>query len=218
MKTLLSLLLATAITLPTLGKTFEGVIHATMTAGNSVMRHESAVKGEMMRVDMQLEQNQTSTAIFNGKTGEMFFLMPQMKTYMVFGGMKEVVAGSASQATLEETGRTETIAGYKCAEYVVRDGKTVVEFWATTGLGRFVAFAEVQKNRGKSPPWADALAEKGLYPLRTVTKDRRGKVQTVIEATRVEKKSVSDDLFKIPEDYQKFGMPNLGGLLKGLGG
>ncbi len=217
MKTLtvcfLSLLLASA----TFGKTFEGLVHFQITEGKRAHEMEYAIKGDRMRMKMQVDEKHSTGGIVDTKTGEIIVLMPEQKMYMVFGGGGEMARNAMqTDATIEETGRTETIAGYKCSEYIIKEKNSTIELWATEGLGRFVSFADVQKNRGKNPGWADVLADKELFPLRTINKDRRGRVQTKMEATRVEPRTLDASLFEVPAGYQKFEIPNLGGLLKGI--
>ena len=203
----------------TTAKTFEGIVHFQLTSGKRTTEMQYAIKGDRMLTNMSLDAKHSSSGLYDSKTGEMFVFMPEQKMYMVFGGMDRMVKNATpTNATIEETGRIETIAGYKCSEYIIKDKDSTSELWATKGLGRFVSLTDVQKSRGKNPGWAQVLVDKELFPLRTINKNRSGRVVAKMEATKVEAKELDPEMFEIPADYQRLEMPNLGGLLKGLGG
>ncbi|BET67583.1 hypothetical protein ASA1KI_25010 [Opitutales bacterium ASA1] len=219
MKTFLTTLLALLVVSSGFAKTFEGVVRFNVTSGKRSQEMEYAIKGERMRMTMQAEKGQQFGGIFDGKTGEIIVLMPEQKMYMVFGGVKEMVAEhTTADVTVEKTGRSETIAGHRCDEYLVKDKDSTIEMWAASGLGSFVPFADVQKNRGKTPGWAQSMIEKNLFPLRTIQKDRRGRVVAQTEAISVDQRTLEAALFEVPAGYQRFQLPNLGNLLKGIGG
>ncbi len=50
-----------------------------------------------------------------------------------------------------------------------------------------------------------------------VSRDAKGKEVYKMEATKVEPGKLPESLFQPPADFQKFQMPSLGGLMKGLG-
>jgi hypothetical protein len=201
-------------------KSFEGVIQFQMTGGGRTTTSEYAIKGDRARMEMGGEK-MPMIGLFNSTTGEMHMLMPAQKTYMTISLPKEAkdAPAATSEARLEETGRTEEIAGYRCTQFLITDKNRTQEVWATQGLGRFVAFSDSQNNRGggSGGAWAQLLADRGLFPMRTITKDRNGKVLVTMEATKVEEKALDAALFEIPEGYKPFSMPDLGGLFKGKG-
>jgi Domain of unknown function (DUF4412) len=198
-------------------RSFEGVVHYTITTGKHASSLRYAIKDDRMRMEFG-EGDRQSIGLFNGETGETNILMPAQKMYMVIGQVGQATA-SSPDASLEETGRSEEIAGYLCKEYVVNDPKRkeTYEIWATIKLGRYISFSDLQQSHGRTPEWVQALTDQGLFPLRTITKNRKGRVVSTMEATQVEPKELDAADFEIPADYKKFEMPSLGGLLKGLG-
>lgn len=217
MKKLIGLILASTLVLSASAKSFEGIVHYKLTSRGHDMTNTYAIKGDQLRMEMSTGKNEM-IGLYSASTGEVAMLMPAQNMYMTFGGMDKMVEkATETDGTLEKTGRSETIAGYSCDEYIVKDDKQTYEIWCTKGLGRYVSFSDVQRSRGKNPVWVTLLLEKELFPLRTIVKDRRGKVRSSMEATLVEPKQLDASLFEIPEGYKKFEMPNLGGLLKSMG-
>ena len=60
--------------------------------------------------------------------------------------------------------------------------------------------------------WEEALKGKEGFPLRVVTHDAKSKETFKMEATKIEPGTLSAALFLPPEGYQKFQMPDFGGL------
>lgn len=181
-----------------------------------------AVKGSRMRIDMAAD-GKTMSSIMDVKKQEMLMLMPEEKMYMVvtFRDAAEKAAAAASDTILEKTSESEMIVGYKATKYLVKskDQKEPIEIWATEGLGYFVNPSDIGPMGGKRKPaaWEIELRNKGFFPLRTVTKGRKGR-EDRMEVVNLEKVALADSLFTPPADYKRFEMPGLGGLLQGLGG
>jgi len=116
---------------------------------------------------------------------------------------------STSKPNIRKTGKTETMLGYRCEEWVVagEDGETSV--WCSSKLGDVYkgfakSFGEMRKMRMRSSAtdWQDDFIEKNLFPLKAVsTKD--GKVKSTQEVTKIEQKKIADPVFEFPEDYKK---------------
>jgi hypothetical protein len=151
--------------------------------------------------------------------------------YMVMSIKKPVEKAMEKQgestADIEVTGKTETILGYKCNQILVKDKGTVTDMWVAEGLGVFMGLGNGggggggMFGRGKpanAAKWEEALKGKGGFPLRVISRDAKGKESFKMEATKIEPGTLPDSLFLPPEDYKKFQMPDLGSMMKGLGG
>jgi hypothetical protein len=193
------------------GSSFEGTISMNLTAGKSVMAITYYIKGDIIRNETQPAKGPKIVGLLDGKTGGISMLMTEQKMYMVTGAPKK---GLSPDATFEVTGRTEEIAGYTCAEYVVRDKKSIIELWATSELGALPNLAEAFSNRGRRSAWETYAAEEGVFALRVITKDLKGRERSRLECVGVEQKSLDDELFTIPADFTRVKMPGLGDLLR----
>lgn len=201
---------------------FEGKVTLAMSSPkgkSTVINYE--MKGHLMRIDME---NAPVTTVMDINKREMTMFMHEQKMYMTHA-MPQVdpnkMQGKASEAEIEDTGRTEEILGYKCNEFIVRDGKTVTNLWLAHGLGTFMGLN--QGNGGGNPfmrrgarsanaaKWEEVLKDKGGFPLRVITHDASGKESFKMEAKKIEPGSVPDADFEPPPGYQKFQMPKIPG-------
>ena len=226
MKSLLRLLFAIALLAgPIAGAAvFEGRMTLTMTSGKDRATDLNyAIKGHLIRLEIAGGKEQVAM-IMDAKKMEMITLMAEQKMYMVMS--VKGVADSAQKSmnsdeySIEKTGRTEKILGYTCEEYVSTDKKRSVktEIWMAEGLGTFMGLGAgggggpFGGGRGKGQSWEEAFKGKPGMPLRVVSRDARSKETFKMEATKIEPGSLPDSLFAPPADYQKFEMPDLGGL------
>lgn len=182
------------------------------------------MKGSKIRMIPDVQEAQGVALIFDVEKGEMMTLMPEQKMYMVMS-MKGAMNSAAKKSSKEKmpelvkTGRTETILGYKCDEYVMTDERgNKTEIWATDKLGTYMgasAGGGGMMGRGKAsgPAWENVLKGRdGFFPLRVVSRDRKDKETFRMEAKSVEPGNVPDSTFEPPAGFQKFALPNLGGL------
>jgi hypothetical protein len=166
--------------------------------------------------------------IMDLKKLEMIMLMEEQKTYMVMP-MKQTIEKAVANAEIkdpdiEKTGRTETILGYKCDEYITKDKKTTTEVWIAHGLGAFMGMGEGggggmggMFGKKKAGGWEEKFKGKPGFPLRVISRDAKSKETFRMEATKIEPGALPASLFQPPAGWQKFQMPDLGGLLKGGG-
>ena len=159
---------------------------------------------------------------------EMITLMPEQNMYMVMPIKKTVEKVMEKQgevnSDVEKTGKTETIAGYKTEQIIItdKDKGTVTEVWLATDLkSTFMGLGNPhggggpfggRKNAAAAAKWEEVLKGKGGFPLRVITRDAKGKETFKMEATKVEPSHLPDSMFLPPPEFQKFEMPDLGGL------
>lgn len=210
---------------------FQGKITLAMTIDKKgrTQAMDIAVKGKKQRMEINAEGNKIAT-ITDLEKLEVIILMPDQKMYMV-QPIKDVVEkgmekASASTAEIEVTGKTETILGYKCSQVLIKDKGTVTECWLAEGLAAFQGMSGGPGGGGgmfggkksvSAAKWEEALKGKEGFPLRVITRDAKGKDTFKMEATKIEPGSLPDSLFVPPAGYEKFKIPNMGDMLKGLG-
>jgi hypothetical protein len=205
---------------------FEGKVTLGMKSGKEkefIMKY--AMKGQRIRMEPEVEGTQGMAMIFDVQKGEMITLMPEQQMYMVMS-LKGAIDAAAKKGANEKmpelvkTGRTDTILGYKVEEYTFTDRGTTTEMWVTDKLGTYMGASSGggggMMGRGKGPSaqaWENLLKGRdGFFPLRVVTREKKDKETFRMEAKAVEPGKLSDTLFQPPAGYQKFAMPNLGGL------
>jgi Domain of unknown function (DUF4412) len=207
---------------------FEGKVTLAITGEKGKpMNLNYSMKGQKLRTDIEAEGKAISTIMDVPKL-EMITLMAEQKMYMVMPIKKPVEnamekhQGDADKMDVQRTGKTETILGYKTDQIIVTDKEkgTVTEIWVAPDLGAFMGLGNSgggspfggRKNAAAAAKWEEALKGKDGFPLRVITRDAKGKESFKMEATKIEPGALSDSLFVPPADYQKFEMPDMGGL------
>ena len=214
---------------------FEGIVAYRMPAKGGAGELTQMYKGTKTRTEVS-DGKQTTAMIMDMTAGTMTVLMPPQKQYMVMdmkkmgqglGGLLGMgkghkdtgsnAAGAAAMPKITATGRKETIAGHECEYYVMGD-KGETEVCSAKGLGMFMmgqspmgggsaslaAVAAMSAN-----PDAVKLFADGFFPLKVVNV-KGGKNEVVMEATRVERKTLEASLFVPPPDYTEMKMPGFG--------
>lgn len=252
MKKLIPLvLLACALVVPTAlnAATFEGKVRMKMTAGDAKkgepMEMDYRIKEGFVRTDIQVKDKSGKpgmgmSTIIDSKKQEMIMLMPEQQMYMVTSfadkpgtaatrpGAPRDAAGKTPEAKIEKTGETETILGYKCEKYLLKEEKTTIAMWLTSDLGDFSGFGSTAAsplgargaaaaNSPQAQEWAKVLAGKSLFPLRVVGSNNADSKETFrMEVTAIEKQSLPASDFAAPAGWKKFEMPNMGDMMKGM--
>ncbi len=206
---------------------FVGKVNFAMTSSKGKpMSLNYSMKGTAVRTEMA---GMPGGMIMDFTKKEMIMLMNDQHMYMVMPLKpsdlpKEVKEkGATSDPDVEITGKTETILGYLCNQIMVKDGKNTTELWAAEGLGAFAGlgnqgggmggmFGHKKGNADTAAKWEQALKGKGGFPLRVITRDNAGKETFKMEATKIEKGGVTEADFHPPADFQKFEMPDMGGM------
>jgi hypothetical protein len=199
-------LLAVSITDSLAAQGFEGAITIRMPGrqGAPPQEMEYLSRGGNVRVNV------------NSPAGSMSILglQAESKTYMLMEAQRmymevppESVSAALSKADepkVTKTGRKETIAGESCEHIMIEtngaNGPSKTDVCMAYGVGPFV---NPMANMARMTAWQRQLIKEGGFPLRVTLGD--GSVP--IEVTKIEKKRLSENLFRIPADFSKMDMP-----------
>jgi hypothetical protein len=201
---------------PILAGDFEGIIHMKMThPGNDrASAMDWYIKGEKARMDMVRDEGTTHFMIVDGRARTMQIPMGDKKMYMELsldqlgersqGHLKEAL----EKHVVERTGNSQTIAGYSCEVWLIRDKDTrklEQEICVAKGFGRAATFwlDPKQVQRSSQPAWVKEMINEGGFGLRTIHYGNDGKESSRMETTAIEKKSLDNALFVMPADYTK---------------
>lgn len=178
---------------------FEGVITAESYVNRQMQPETVFVKGNRWRFNgFETGREKTDGAIVGDDKGQLTLFMPSRRAYM-----RQPVATDLDQAanlvTFTKSGRSETVAGSQCDYYTVQFQNSAAmdrQFCVATDLG-FVGFTpEVRVHEGFASFGIGAVARRkfpgGFAVLKAI--DKSGKV--VFAATKVERRSIGDDLFE----------------------
>lgn len=225
-KTTLRSLLVCALLVPAalVAAPFEGKVNFKMSTDGKAQDMLYSIKGDKIRIDMPGMQAMGGAILDMGKK-EMTMIMPEQQMYMTtsMSEGKEAPTKQADDVKVEKTSETEKILGYLATKYLATSKDSTTEMWLAEGLGVFASMPNQggggggglfgrKKAAPSSQAWESALAGKELFPLRVVSKDKKGKESFRMEATAVDKTSLPDSSFAPPAGYQKFDM---GAMMKG---
>ncbi len=212
-----------------LASAFEGKVEMLMTVGKDKSPMTYFMKGNFIRMEMQAPANkkgkkseETGTIIMDVEALEMIILMDSERMYMVQKLSAENMEKAQKEHAMEfkPTGRKEKIAGIEAEEFVGVSKKQKVEVWVTKELGKFMMANPSGPMGGgkKSSSWADFAQRENAFPLRSITRaNKEGAPEdTRMEVVSIETGKQPDSLFKPPADYQKFEMPSMGDMMKGM--
>ena len=198
-------LFLTFTAVPLTAQSFEGTVTMNMVSDNGDAHAISyMIKGSKIRFDVG---GGMMSVIMDPVAQRMMVIMNAQKMYMErdFGraaaAVQQQVAGK--NPAVVRTGKTETIAGYKCEHVTVTDDDGAsVDVCISSELGGFRMPAvsnpmAPQKEAG----WMAQLGSTS-FPLKV---QKGGK--TIIEVTAIEKKALDPALFAAPEGFQSFEIP-----------
>ena len=194
-----------AVSFPTIlqSQTFEGVVEFTVTGDQGTMPMIYMMKGDNVRVEMEGRPGMKAAFLIDAKENKSVMLMEQMKMYMEMPAPPAADSGKP-KPEITKTGKTQKILGYNCQQFLIKDGELQSEVWVTKELGTFQMFKMGSRERNSNAEaWQKMVGSEGGFPLLATTKE--GDTQTSkMVATKIEKKSLDDALFKIPEGFKQF--------------
>ena len=194
--------------------TFQGVVTGSFydDAGKPVADYTQSIKGQRMRMDMELRgMNVSSLYDVSGET--ITTLMHAQRVYMVID-LKAAAGqtGTPKPPRITATGRTETIAGQHCEHYLLGDDQDM-DVCAAKGMG----FGAPQGGgpMGRSPANVPGSYEQlarqfkdGFFPLK-MEQVRDGQRRLVMQVKTVQRKAVPDATFALPAGYTEMKVPGM---------
>lgn len=200
-----TLVAAFALPVPAFAQ-FEGVVTARMAAQQRSMDVTYSIKGGHFRMDMSGMGGMSVYILHLASAPTSQMVIPSQKMYMEMRNAEAVTGQSAATKApdIKWTGKKETVAGIECEHVIVTDDKgTQADVCAAKGMGSFFSAQGPMGGRGSNTAldaWQRVGA--GSFPL----KIQRVGGETILEVTRVEKKSLADEIFTVPSGYQKMDM------------
>ncbi len=203
---------------------FEGVINTQMTLENGrTVDGVYQIKGNKSRWEGTMpgtERMGGTAMIFDGEAGTMISIVPAQKMYIVTNVhdmAKHMPESDTKFPKMTKTGKKETIAGHSCEHWLMGDDQKM-DVCLAKGLGFFgmrggkgrgglsAAFPTMERAKLEAQvaahPEVKELVDGGAFPLKMEDADH--KFSMVV--TKIEKKSLSDDLFRAPAGYQEMNM------------
>jgi len=206
-------------------QSFEGKIKFKITSDDDTMLLDYFIKGDNLRMEM----GEKADAVFIKNKNKSIILMPKEKSYMdlnnsVFSKIQDMAGMNKGDDKEKKedvnidkfrTGKTKTILGYKCSQWVFKDEEEdeEVEAWVTDELGNFMLM-QGPMGGGFSPGWSSSIKNNGFFPLLVISRDEDGDESSRFEATEINKETLNNKLFGAPSDYSEMKIPGMDNLFK----
>lgn len=186
---------------------FEGRVRMKVSQGEAEQSIDYFVKGERMRVESGVGAGAGGTMILDMNTGEVFMLLPEQKMYTVMPVPELDTAKSEGRRRRPEPqAETRSILGHEARKYLLHDGTSEYEIWATKELGKLGGLRLPNKQGPAAGGPAAAFSDEDFFPLLIIER-RNGEVVSRVEVQQVEKESLPDSLFEPPADFEPMKLP-----------
>jgi len=177
-----------------------------------------SIKGRKARVDLP---GSRMSSIIDLKNGKMYTLDHKQKQVVVmslddlkkaadYSGQSKAAQG---KSTVAKTGKTETIKGYKCAEYEIKGtgpNAATIQCWVTEDVddAEMAPFQSFGGRMGGFLGLEGVQKPKGMV-IRSASKINLGgrMVNSSSEVEKINKDVVAESLFVVPVDYKVMEMP-----------
>lgn len=203
-----------------LGAQWQGVVtfHSQQGADQPVERTFDYYQGPpgIAKMVVNDPQQGPTSIIFSKSANTATVVMPTRQMYMTMplSETQSEIQQRMSETKITATGKTDVVAGHKCAYYHVVNAADSTEGDAciATDMGTFAMFDAPSRGGGGGSSsmafWKQLFASKsaGFFPLK-MTSMKNGKVEDTMEATAIQEKSVAASEFVVPSSYKPFSMP-----------
>ncbi|HXX64164.1 MAG TPA: DUF4412 domain-containing protein [Bacteroidota bacterium] len=192
---------------------FEGLVETRNTTTDEMGVQQQyvmtmCVKNSMARITSSATgSSPATTMIYRSDKKIIWMLNDDDKTYyeITQDTGPDQTSPQQDKPVVKMTHKTRKILGYLCEQVLISQSDLQTEIWATKSLGGLstaLARALGQEQSGGEGGWTDELAKMGLFPLLVSTRSE-GKIVESQEIVKIEKKTLSEDLFLLPSNYTR---------------
>jgi hypothetical protein len=202
----LSLFALVLVATSTQAQRFEGSIGFTKNIGPVTANYIYHVKGDMIRVE-ELDETGAIQGIMlvDTKKNSVVALSPERKMYIDVPNRRK---SGETPTEVKATGKHQTINGYDCEEWLVQsaeEGRKVSYWVASKDFDFFVPMLKTLNRKDKMALYYMSLPNAdGTFPMRGTEVKSDGMELTRLEVTKVQKSTLTADMFSIPTGYTKF--------------
>lgn len=183
-------------------KPFEGVIEARINTPMGSATASYSIKGQKIRMDMSMAAGLATAMVFDRDAHVMYVLIPSRRSYIEreIPDTVPVTASKPSGHALVWTGKRETIAGLSCDDATVtEDDGAKIDMCIAKGVTYFERPGMAHRAPGS---WQEQV--EGGFPLKV---QREDEATPAFEATKVERKTLADDVFAPPAGWRRMSTP-----------
>jgi hypothetical protein len=188
---------------------FEGIIEFKMQTKKDTTVNIYYVKSDHIKLDQLGKKSGKveGSFVFDLTNKQIKFVNPGRK---VWGEHKsETPAVIKGTCEVTKTKNVKTILGKKCSEYVVKNTEenTQISYWVSSEkFDFFIPMVKLWNRKDKQSIYFNQIKDlpKGSMPMASFETTLDGKKVSVLEMTKIEKKSLELIQVSVPADYKKF--------------
>jgi hypothetical protein len=196
----------TALALAATGARADLVLIQDTAAGEVKSRTTMSISGDHVRTDNGTE----TSVIINTKTGQMTTLMHEQKMAMTTD-LKQLQAAAAATpgaseaavGTLTATGKTETIQGHRCEQYLSENAGTKVLMWIAKDYPNYATLKKQMSALENLS--ASAVKQPEVPGMALKTEFTTNGVTFTTSLVSLKEQKVDPAIFKAPAGYQALG-------------
>lgn len=192
---------------------FEGIIQMVDESGMDAVTQKFSFKGEKLRMEEVGPHADGSAIIFDGSAKSGLIIDPEEKAYFPLPWPTRTGEELAAEKNFEVTklGKQDKVAGQTCELYLEKDKLSggTTELCIAKGLGSSSLFGLSGSDSPVAsllPSWLGEMVKDGAFPIRSIERDKDGKVVSRFYATKIEAKKVDDKAFAPPAGYRRLSM------------
>jgi len=190
-------------------KSFEGVLTVEVQNFESIQFYTYSVKYERIRVEpAESEDNDAIVVIdYMGRKTDIILSGREQYVELPFPAELSETQHKKEEMMVQKTGESEEIQGFACDKLTTKSDGNDIEVWATKDLGVAGTFLTAFSAGALHPtPWKLEILSMGYFPLRVIERDSTGEEQSRVEVTSVQKKTMNELLFRVPDGYEKVNL------------
>tara|TARA_B110000305_G_C19237619_1_gene538303 strand:+ start:95 stop:712 length:618 start_codon:yes stop_codon:yes gene_type:complete len=201
-----SIVIITLFSITSVFSQFQGVIEFEKIKTETT-RYSYSVKGNKVRIDeTATDGSLKGIMIVDLSKSTVTALSPERKLYMDATNKR---IAPLIKPEITKTKNKKTINGFECTEWIVKYSQenTQISYWVSpeTGFDFFEKLIKVLNRKDKLSKYFIAIpGNNAVFPVNTVEKNMDGTIKTELKIAKIVKKELSDSIFDIPKDYQKF--------------
>lgn len=188
---------------------FEGVIEFKMQTKKDTTINIYYIKSDHIKLDQLGKKSGKveGSFVFDLTNKQIKFVNPGRK---VWGEHKsETPAVIKGTCEVTKTKNVKTVLGRKCNEYIVKNTEenTQISYWiCTEKFDFFVPMVRLWNRKDKQSIYFNQIKDlpKGAMPLASYETSIDGKVVSILEMTKIDKKTLELTQVSVPADYKKF--------------
>lgn len=192
-------------------KPFEGLIQLQVQDWQSVEMVNYYIKGDRARMESSPNTSAEPYYILDYLSKKMFVVMTNKDSYLELSMEKPPEPQASADSKPEsmiKTDETETVLGFPCEQWILKENDVTTTMWATKAFNANVTLLGLQKqDTPVSFRWDEELKSRGLFPLKLAQQDINGTDMYKFEVLKIQRKTVNELLFRIPEGYEKIDKP-----------